>query len=179
MAELNPTAPIGAEPFPPGPLRWLERTATAWSLGGGVLFCAIVGMSIVSIVGRKLFAAPLQGDMELLMMGSAVASAAFLPVCEMHDQHIKVDALTTWLGERGRAALDVVAHALLALMAALITWRGTLYAFETHESMEVSTLLLVPVWWPVALLVPSFVLLTLTALARTLLAARVALGSRS
>lgn len=176
MAELNPTATVARSLFPPGPMRWLESLTTGWSLFGGLLFCLIVAMSIISIVGRKLLGAPIQGDMELLMMGSAVAAATFLPVCEMYDHHIKVDALTTWMSERGRATLDTVAHALLTLMAVLITWRSTLYAFETHENMEVSTLLLVPIWWPVALLVPSFVLLALAAAARTLMSARDALG---
>ena len=82
-----------------------------WAIAGGMVFVALVIMSIVSIVGRKLFSHPIEGDMELLMMGAAIGSAAFLPVCEFEDHHIKVDALTTWMSERGRAALDTLAHA--------------------------------------------------------------------
>lgn len=147
--------------------RLLHHVVMAWGIAGGFVFCAIVLMSIVSIVGRKLFAAPVNGDMELLMMGAAVGSAAFLPLCEMDDHHIKVDALTTWMRPRGRAALDAMAHALLAVVAAVIAWRTTLYAFETRENLEVSALLLIPVWQPVLLLVPSFVLLSLAAVYRT------------
>ena len=156
----------------------LDTVITWWAIAGGLVFVALVIMSIVSIVGRKLFATPVEGDMELLMMGAAIGSAAFLPVCELDDHHIKVDALTTWMSERGRAALDTLAHALLAGASALITWRSALYVEECYENMEVSTLLLVPIWQPVLLLVPSFALLTLAALYRSVVSLNLAAGGR-
>lgn len=178
MAELIPDDD-SVVPFERrGIVRLLDQVVTWWALAGGFVFVALVVMSIVSIVGRKLFSAPIEGDMELLMMGAAVGSAAFLPVCEMHDHHIKVDALTTWMGERGRALLDAVAHALLMLAATVITWRTILYTIECHENMEVSALLLVPVWQPVVLMVPSFVLLAAAALYRTMVSMQLTLGGR-
>jgi TRAP-type C4-dicarboxylate transport system permease small subunit len=116
--------------------------------------------------------------MELLMMGAAIGSAAFLPVCELDDNHIKVDALTTWMSERGRAVLDVIAHLLLTIASAVITWRSALYVEECYENMEVSTLLLIPIWQPVLLLVPSFALLTLAALYRARLSLNTAVGAQ-
>lgn len=176
MAELMPDDARPAASPAGGLAGVLHRVVTWWGLAGGMLFCAIVAMSIVSIVGRKLFSTPIQGDMELLQMGAAIASATFLPLCEMDDNHIKVDALTTWMSARGRAALDTLAHALLLVVAVLLTWRTGLYTAEAKENMEVSTLLLVPLWWPVLLLVPSFVLLALAALHRCMVSLRLALG---
>lgn len=69
-----------------------------------------------------------------------------------------------------------VAHTLLTLVAAVLTWRTCLYVLETHENMEVSTLLLIPMWQPVVLMVPSFVLLTLAGLYRTQTSLHTALG---
>lgn len=176
MAELMPDDTPHAPMPAGGVLGALNLVVTWWGLAGGWTFCAIVAMSIVSIVGRKLFDAPIQGDMELLMMGAAVGSAAFLPLCELHDHHIKVDALTTWMSARGRAALDALAHTLLLVVAMLLVWRTALYTVEAHENMEVSTLLLVPLWIPVMLLVPSFVLLALSALHRLAVSLKLALG---
>jgi len=102
-------------------------------------------------------------------MLTAAGSAAFLPLCELEDHHIKVDALTTWMSERSRAMLDLVAHSLLAIASAVITWRTQLYVHELRESMELSPILLVPMWVPVLLLVPSFLLLTVAALYRVAL----------
>lgn len=178
MAELVPDDMASAAPRRTGLAALLETVIGWWAIAGGMVFVALVIMSIVSIVGRKLFSHPIEGDMELLMMGAAIGSAAFLPVCEFEDHHIKVDALTTWMSERGRAALDTLAHALLAGASALITWRSALYVEECYENMEVSTLLLVPIWQPVLLLVPSFVLLTVAALYRTFVSLNIATGGR-
>lgn len=177
MAELAPDDSSAATSAPKGGvLGLLNAVVTWWGLAGGLVFCALVAMSIVSIVGRKLFAMPIEGDVELLQMGAAIGSAAFLPLCELHDHHIKVDALTTWMSERARAALDVLAHGLLLIASMLLVWRTGLYVQEARENMEVSTLLLVPLWMPVAALVPSFVLLALSALHRTMVSLNKALG---
>jgi TRAP-type C4-dicarboxylate transport system permease small subunit len=177
MAELLPDDDSVAKPERKGLARRLDSVVTWWALSGGFVFVALVVMSIISIVGRKLFSAPIEGDMELLMMGAAVGSAAFLPACEMHDHHIKVDALTTWLSVHARAALDTVAHALLLVASSAITWRTALYAMECHENTEVSALLLIPLWQPVMLLVPSFALLAAAALYRLTVSARQTLGA--
>ncbi|MEO8298920.1 MAG: TRAP transporter small permease [Burkholderiales bacterium] len=157
--------------------RLLDRVATLFTMLGGLTFCALIAMSIVSIVGRKLFSAPVQGDVEMMQMGAAVGAAAFLPLCELYDHNIKVDALTGWMSARGRAVLDTVAHLLLSVAAGLITWRTALAAVDGYSSGEVSTLLTVPMWQPVALLVPSFALLALCGLYRTNRALGEALGS--
>lgn len=159
--------------------RLLDRVATGFTMLGGLTFCALIVMSIVSIVGRKLFAAPLQGDVELMQMGAAVGAAAFLPLCELYDHNVKVDALTGWMSDRGRAVLDTAAHGLLTIAAVLIAWRTSLAAVDGYSSGEVSTLLAVPMWQPVALLVPSFALLALCGLYRTGGSLRNAMGSTS
>ena len=177
MAELIPDDLDAPAPRRTGLAGLLDTVITWWALAGGMVFVALVIMSIVSIVGRKLFSHPIEGDMELLMMGAAIGSAAFLPVCELDDNHIKVDALTTWMSERARAALDVIAHLLLTIASAIITWRGALFVEECYENLEVSTLLLIPIWQPVLLLVPSFALLTLAALYRARLSLNTAVGA--
>ncbi len=149
-----------------GVARWLDRAATGLTMLGGLTFCSLIVMSIISIVGRKLFASPVQGDVELMQMGAAIGAAAFLPLCELHDHNIKVDALTSWMTERARAVLDTLAHLLLTVAAAAITWRTGMAVLDAYASGEVSTLLSIPVWQAVAMLVPSFALLTLCGLYR-------------
>lgn len=160
-------------------VRLLDHAATGFAMLGGLTFCLLIGLSIVSIVGRKLFSSPVQGDVELMQMGAAIGAAAFLPICEMHDNHIKVDALTSWMGTAARAVLDTMAHALLTVAAAAITWRTALAAQDAMTYGEVSTLLSVPVWQPVALLVPSFALLTLCGLYRVVHSLHLATGRSS
>lgn len=150
--ELSARGPFGQ------PLYQLSK---GFALTGGLLFLALVGMSLVSIVGRKLFAMPVPGDIEMLQMGTAVASATLLPYCEMNRSHLRVDFFTINIRPQARARLDAIAHCLLGLFAAIIAWR-TLAATESlYESAETSMMLGWPIWPALAFIVPSFILLTL------------------
>jgi TRAP-type mannitol/chloroaromatic compound transport system permease small subunit len=146
---------------------WGERlfqVSKAFALAGGMLFIALIVMSLVSIIGRKLFLMPVPGDIELMQMGTAVASAALLGYCEMEGKHLRVDFFTANLGERPKAVLDSIAHLLLGLVAALIAWRTTVAAISIQEAGETSMMLGWPVWPAIALIVPSMVVLALAGL---------------
>lgn len=148
--------------------RRLHRLTRACAVAGGAGFIALVLMSLASIIGRKLAAAPIPGDIEILQMGSAVAAAAMLPYCEMQRHHLRVDFFTTRLSPRARHGLDALSHLLLALVAALIAWRTAAGALALREAGEHSMMLLWPVWTVVAALVPGFVLLAAAGLCNAL-----------
>ncbi len=138
----------------------LYLLSRAFAVAGGVGFLLLVLMSLVSIVGRKLAAAPVPGDIEIMQMGGAVAAAAMLPFCEMERQHLRVDFFTARLAPPTRDRLDALSHLLLAAVAAVIAWRTAAGALSLREAGESSMMLLWPVWTVVAALVPSFVLLS-------------------
>lgn len=142
--------------------RLLMALSETLALTGGIIVIALIAMSIVSIVGRKLFAAVVPGDLEVMQMGTAVAVAAFLPYCQMNDGHVRVDFFTARLPGRARALLESVAAMLLSACAALIAWRTSVAAINSYESGETSLMLGWPIWYAIAAIVPSFVLLTLT-----------------
>ncbi|MNF53701.1 Tripartite ATP-independent periplasmic transporter, DctQ component [compost metagenome] len=146
----------------------LYRVTQGFALGGGLILLALVAMSLVSVIGRKLFAMPVHGDIELMEIGAAMAIAAFLPLCELRGQHIKVDAFTLKLPVRAQAWLDAFAHLLCLVAALVLAWRTSLQVLESREYGEVSTLLSVPLWIPLLAIVPSLLLLALTAGARIL-----------
>ncbi len=144
--------------------RRLHGLSRAFALAGGLGFFMLVLMSLVSIISRKLAAAPIPGDIEIMQMGGAVAAAAMLPFCEMERQHLRVDFFTTRLSPRARHQLDALSHLLLAIVAAVIAWRTAVGAWSLREAGESSMMLSWPVWTVVAALVPSFVLLALAGL---------------
>ncbi len=130
----------------------------AFALAGGFVIVALTLMSIASIVGRALFAKPLPGDYELVQVGCAVAVAAFLPFCQIRGGHVLVDFFTAGSKPAVRGALDALGALLLAIAAGVIAWRLTLGALSLKAAHEQTTILGVPTWWPVALMVPSFAL---------------------
>ena len=144
--------------------RRLYAASRVSALMGGTIFMLLIGMSLVSIVGRKLFALPVPGDFEVLQMGAAVASATFFSYCQMVDGHVRVDFFTHWLPQRGRAFLDGLAALLMCAVALLVAWRTGVAAVSSHESGEASLMLGWPGWVSIALIVPAFLLFATTSL---------------
>lgn len=149
---------------------WVRRTllwvTQGFAMTGGLLLVGLIVMSMVSIIGRKLFSMPVRGDMELVEVGASIAIAAFLPLCELRGTHIKVDALTSWLPAPVRNTLDCIGHLLCFAAAWILAWRTWLQMLESREYGDSTTLLSFPLWIPLMLIVPSLVLLGLCALAR-------------
>lgn len=141
--------------------RVLLAVARWFAMAGGVVFTALVIMSIVSIVGRKLANAPVPGDVELLQMCAAFASAAFFAYCHLTNGNVKVDFFTSWISPGKRAVLDTAGSLLVGLFGALIAWRTWAGAMSLKEAGETSAVLGLPVWLAQALMVPSFILLAL------------------
>ena len=132
-----------------------------FAIAGGLVFVGLVIMSIVSIVGRKLYAWPVPGDVELLQMWAAFASAAFFAYCHMIGGDVKVDFFTHHLPPRVVASLDAFGSFLIGAFGALIAWRTAAGAVSLKEVGETSTILAWPIWIPQALMVPSFILMSL------------------
>ena len=110
------------EPFGPTG-QWLLAVCKAAAVAGALVFTALVGMSIVSITGRKLWSAPVPGDVELLQMCSAFAAASFFAYCHLNRGDVKVDFFTERLPPAAVHTLDAIGSLLVGLFGALIAWR--------------------------------------------------------
>jgi len=129
------------------------------AIAGGLVFVGLVAMSIVSIVGRKLFAWVVPGDVELLQMCAAFAASTFFAYCHMVNGDVKVDFFTQNLAPRKVSRLDAFGSLLVGLVGALIAWRTAVGALSIKDVGETSAILGWPVWVAQALMVPGFLLL--------------------
>ena len=151
-AALVPRTPFG---------RALLVTARWLAFAGGSIFVALVLMSIVSIVGRKVVAWPVPGDVELLQMCAAFASSSFFAYCHLIGGDVKVDFFTHNLRPSIVNRLDAFGSLLVGLFGALIAWRTAAGALALKEVGETSAVLALPVWVAQMLMVPGFVVLAL------------------
>ena len=150
---------------PLGPAgRVLVGTAKYLAVAGGLVFVGLVAMEIVSIVGRKLFGWTVPGDVELLEMCAAFASASFFAYCHLVGGDVKVDFFTHRLAPWKIAGLDALGSLAIGLFGALIAWRTGAGALSLREVGETSAILGWPVWIAQALMVPGFALLALAGL---------------
>ena len=141
--------------------RMLLATAKWFAFAGGLIFTGLVVMSIISIVGRKLFSAPVPGDVEVLQMFAAFASATFFAYCHLMRGDVKVDFFTANMASARRCFLDATGSLLVGLVGALLAWRTWVGAMSLREAGESSAILEIPVWIAQALMVPGFILLAL------------------
>jgi TRAP-type C4-dicarboxylate transport system permease small subunit len=157
-SELSPAA----TPVALGAYGRALRSCARWlSLAGGVVFIGLVGMSIVSIVGRKVASAPVPGDVELLQMCAAFASASFFAWCHLNHGDVKVDFFTHKWPTPVVRRLDGIGSLLVGGFGALIAWRSLAGALALREVQETSPILGLPLWIAQILMVPGFVLLAL------------------
>ena len=152
--------PAGSGPsgFGPGG-RVLLAVSKSAAICGGLVFVALVVMSLMSIVGRKLFALPVPGDVEVLQMCAAFASSAFFAYCHLVGGDVKVDFFTHNLAPRKVELLDAIGSLLVGSFGALLAWRTGAGAWAIKEVGETSAVLGWPVWVAQALMVPGFALL--------------------
>lgn len=146
--------------------KWLTAAAEGLAWAGGVTLLGLMTVSLVSIVGRKLGVLSLTGDVETLQMGMAVATAAFFPLCTLRGEHLRVEFFTEHLPSVTKRRLDAAADLLLCAVMGLLAGRTWLQVLDGRDNGEVSSLLGVPLWLPVAAMVPSLGLTALCALYR-------------
>jgi len=140
---------------------FLLRVSRWLALAGGLIFVGLVGMSLVSVVGRKLFSFAVPGDVEVLQMLAALASSTFFAYCHMIQGDIKVDFFTHNLSPNKINFLDTLGSLMVALFGSIIAWRTGAGALSLKEVGETSAILAWPVWIPQMLMVPGFILLAI------------------
>jgi len=139
--------------------RWLLQISKLLAIAGGLVFVALVAMSIVSIVGRKLWSLPVPGDIEMLQMAAAFASASFFAYCHLNGGDVKVDFFTAKARPVVVHSLDAFGSVLVGMFGSLIAWRAAMGALIVKAAGETSMILDWPLWIAQMLMVPGFVLM--------------------
>lgn len=176
--------PLADKPVDPaasfGPVgRALLSACKYLAIAGGLIFVGLVIMSLVSITGRKLFSAPVPGDVEVLQMCAAFASSCFFAYCHMVNGDVKVDFFTHNMSVRKVQAMDAFGSLLVGLFGVVIAWRTAAGALGVMDAGETSAILSWPVWIAQGLMVPGFVLLAAAGFYMFVLHVRRAAGAAS
>ena len=115
-------------------------------LAGGFLMSALTVMTVISVMGRYLFNSPIQGDYELVTMGTAIAIFLFLPYCHLQRGNVVVDLFLSWAPRRVQTFFDGASGLLLAAIAGVLSWRMIHGGLDMQRYGEVSYILALPVW---------------------------------
>ncbi len=125
---------------------------------GGTIMTALALMSVYSVTIRAIGFRPVQGDFELVQIGSAVAVALFLPWCQLRGGNIIVDFFTTRASQRTQSRLDAFGALAVAVVLGVLAWRTGVGAASVKSAGESSMLMGVPIWLAYAGMVPGLTL---------------------
>ena len=145
----RPTDPIG---------RWLFAISRGLAILGGVLLSAMAILASSSIIGRKLFSAPIPGDVELMAIGTGLVVFSFLPWCQITRGNVIVDFIMTKAPTRAKAFCDTLGALLYVVVGAILTWRLIYGGIDMYKYNEVSITVGFPRWttFPVSVLMMAF-----------------------
>lgn len=155
------TSPLidATRPDPVG--RALLSLSRAVAIVGGVLLSAAGVLTVVSVLGRYLFDAPIAGDFELVEAGTAIAVFSFLPYCQMVKGNVIVDFFTAGARPGLRCAMDAFGAALFTGIAGLLVWRLAEGGHDFYVTDEQTVILEIPRFYYFYAIVPCLALLAL------------------
>ena len=123
----------------------LRSLVTIWALVGGLFLLLIVFLNVFSIIG-SIFLKPLAGDFELTKIGVAVAIFCFLPYCQLQRQNVTAEIFTSWVNEKTRLLLNLIASILAFLFSILLVWRMFEGMLDQKAYNYTTTILQFPIW---------------------------------
>ena len=132
----------------------LVLTRMAAALGVACLL-VIAAMSVLDIVLRQFFAAPIAGAHDVAKLVNILIIAACFPAGLLERKQIQVTLLGSWLGAAASKVLNTLGAMATLAMFSLIAWQMTRYALEMQSYGEKSMVLgwpLAPWWWAAAAL---------------------------
>lgn len=126
---------------------WIEGLSRAAAMAGGLLLIGVMAMTVVSVIGRYVFNAPIPGDYEITELVCGVAVFAFFPYCHIRNANIVVEFFTAKLSSRRKTMLDSVHNFAFTVVAGLIAWR--LFVGGVHKLADGETTLFldIPIHW--------------------------------
>jgi TRAP-type C4-dicarboxylate transport system permease small subunit len=149
------------------PINPAIESFTRWlALAGGLMTLAAIAATLVSVVGRYGFGAPLPGDYELVELLCAVGVFLFFPYAHATSSNIVVGFFTEALPTRGKRALDLVHDVIFVSVAALLAWRLGIGLAQKFQNGESTMLIRIPFWWSYSLAVFGLVVLCIVCVAR-------------
>lgn len=127
--------------------RVLNPIAQLVSTGLVLMLFAMVALTFVDVLGRRLFNTPVFGANDLTEHLMAVIIFAGLPLLTGQRGHLSIDLLDKWLLTPAWRLWHRMVDVLVAAMLGLIAYQYYLAIEEARNINEVSQALLIPRYW--------------------------------
>lgn len=128
-------------------LRWLDiidKLCVWMGAAAGVALTFLAIFTIVDVVLRYLFNAPIAGSIDVIQLSLVVMTFCALPYAGRTDGHIVVDLVPDFSKPWLTGWRDAAGKTLTAVIFGLLAWQGWLRADESMLLGEASNMLEIP-----------------------------------
>jgi len=130
---------------------WLGRgeslMKTALSASAALVMFLMMALTLVDVMGRYLFSAPVTGAFEVTELMLAAVIFLGLPLITAEGGHIAVDILDPALGRRARAVQYWVIGIINVLAFGIFAWVLWEHAFKVLRYQDTTAVLQIPYAW--------------------------------
>ncbi|MBP0048941.1 TRAP transporter small permease [Marinobacterium sp. AK62] len=130
---------------------WLVRGQgllnTLLSGSAALVMFLMMALTLVDVMGRYLFSAPVTGAFEVTELMLAAVIFLGLPLITAEGGHIAVDILDSALTDRVRAVQDVLIGVINVLAFGIFAWVLWEHAFKVLRYQDTTAVLQIPYAW--------------------------------
>jgi TRAP-type C4-dicarboxylate transport system permease small subunit len=117
------------------------------ALAGGFVLIFISSITVISVIGRYAFGAPITGDYEIVEFGVSIAVFAFLPYTHASNNNIIAGFFTSGLPQPIMDAIDGIQNIIFLLVICLLAYTAIIGGIDKYNANEISMFLSMQVWW--------------------------------
>lgn len=125
---------------------------------------AMVALTFVDVLGRRLFNTPVFGANDITEHMMAVIVFAGLPLLTARRGHLSIDLFDAWLLRPGLRWWHKLVDVLICVVLVLIAWQYFLSVEEANKIKEVSPALTIPRAWSYAFMAATSAVAAVAAL---------------
>jgi TRAP-type C4-dicarboxylate transport system permease small subunit len=123
---------------------WLHWLLRAPDVLAAVTLLTLSAVTVIDVVGRYVFRAPIGGADELTVFLMAIGVYAVFPRVSWREEHVAVDIIDLVYPKRWIAPRQIVISLIAAAFMAMVTWRMWFLASRMVEDNEVTMFLRLP-----------------------------------
>lgn len=122
------------------------RRALDLGLGGccALLLAVLAGLTVVDVVGRYWFNAPISGAFEITQMVLGALIFAALPLTTIAGEHIEVDMIYGLSPPWAKSAMRIIGGTVAAIVLWVIAWRLGAHTIRLVADGSVTNALSIP-----------------------------------
>jgi TRAP-type C4-dicarboxylate transport system permease small subunit len=150
--EVDDFSPREKVPVPPpqGVIERLERALaifSKWStIVAGIALMLMLGVSIVDVVGNKVFNHPLRGTSEYVSFLAVITIAFAVAYSLIEKAHVQIDVFTDKLPGRLKASVELFIMLASLGLFVLLGWSSIKYGIELFRSNTLSMTQRIPIY---------------------------------